>query len=270
MIILAILTNIWKNTNYKVNIPYIISMYMREYDISKANITSLYSQKLISEDYYHYLCTIDKQSREILIGNMQRDIDGLYNKVQDGIIDAKRQLFDSNSILESEVLSIRNDSVTVLNRELEHTIFGLYEFKMKGLFTSYFKLANIDFYYYNSISGEESVEIKGIKDKFIPLHIDGILDIICTTAYMLQNDTIQNTIQYISNMYDQYINRKLPVEYYREFDHVSKYRFRTMYFDYSLDNITEKELPYININRNLLILRELSSIVTDIYVNKCR
>ena len=40
---------------YTLNIPYLISRYIREYDISKANINILLYKKYIDQDMYNLL-----------------------------------------------------------------------------------------------------------------------------------------------------------------------------------------------------------------------
>ena len=92
-----------------------------------------------------------------------------------------------------------------------------------------------------------------------------MLDLICDACYRLQREDIRDTIGWISQMYQAYIDRALPKEYYRSFDSFSGYVIKTFVQTMSLGEIDDSMVQYVDINRNLLILRDLMSIVSDIY-----
>ena len=62
------ISQLYKNINYKSQVNNIIGENIREYDISKANITMLYSANIISLEEYNRLCNVDKMERQITIG----------------------------------------------------------------------------------------------------------------------------------------------------------------------------------------------------------
>ena len=269
------ISTLWNQMNYKPIFPYIYSKYIREYDMSKANINVLFTKGVIDAEQYNFLYSINKQYRETVIGNMIKDNYDIYKIIQSGIIEAKRLLFESNHITDIDVLSINNDAVTVIDKSLMFTEFGNYKFVLKNTYTLFFKLTakflDLEVYYnYNRISDTENINIKGINDNVLPLHQDGMLSLICNIAYMIQNDSIENTVSYLSNMYKEFINRKLPVDYYRAFDSDSQYTLYTKFSAYKVDYIDEKDIASVDINRNLSILRALHEIVSDIYFSKRR
>ena len=59
--------------NYLLKVPYIFSSYIREYDISKANINILLAQGIINLDQYNYYVQLPKQDRQYQLGMLQKN-----------------------------------------------------------------------------------------------------------------------------------------------------------------------------------------------------
>lgn len=259
---------LWESRNYRAAIPFMFSSYIREYDISKANINALLASGYIDREYYNFLYMLDKKTREVTIGNLIRTNKEVDSIIQDGIIWAKRCLFESNSLIDDDILSIKNDAVFVINKELKYTEFNPYKFNLKNTYTAYTMLLDLEIYYgYNSITGKEIIDIKGINDLKLPLHEHGMIEVIATTLYMILSGEINDCLSYLSDIYDKYIKRQLPISYYRNFDADSGYSIisKTVNNVYTLEEISPEYIGAIDINRNLLVLRNLYSIVTTMY-----
>lgn len=97
-----------------------------------------------------------------------------------------------------------------------------------------------------------------------------MLELICEVCYRLQREKIEDTMSWIIQIYDKFINRQLPKEYYRNFDNISMYKIHTFARVASLVDIDDSMIQYLDINRNLLILRDLVSIISDIYRMKVK
>lgn len=271
------ISQLYKNINYKSQVNNIIGENIREYDISKANITMLYSANIISLEEYNRLCNVDKMERQITIGYLIKK-NPQYNKViQEGILEAKKNLFEANYIEDHHVLSIKNDAVFLINTAPSITKFGLSEFKLKNEYTSFFIANNMEFFYYlDMINNIERLDIKGIntKDyllKVYPLHKNYFIEFLLTLFETLQNGSIQEGIEILSTFYNKYINRELPVEYYRELNTNSQFKITNMGIvevSYTMDRASQNELKYLDINHNRLILSDLNKILTGIYISK--
>lgn len=263
---------LYQQVNLKPQMPYLINTFIREYDMSKANISVLRSANMINDATYQYLYYSDRMVRQTAVGNMIRDNKEVAKVLKRGILDAKRHLFEANQIEDWEVLSIKNDAVFVVGKQLLHTQFGdYYKFAEKNVYTIFLKLEELEVYYYDQfINGElfTSIDVKGINDEMLPLHQNGMIDLICEICYKLQREKIEDTLSYISKIYDDYINLRLPVDYYRNFDYKSKYMFTAKFSAFFMDTLPQEYLPYIDINRNLLILRDLMFIISNIYSNQ--
>ena len=259
---------IYQKINYLSPIKYLINTYIREYDLSKANINSLLYTKQIDQSMYNKLFNMNKNDREVYIGLMIQKDRSIYHSIQKGIIYAKKLLIESNNLDEYDILSIKNDAVFVISKDLKYTSFGLFDFKVKNIYTVYMKLQDLEIYYYDTLNSNDdiiNIDVKGIDDDKLSLHINGILDVICEICFRLQRDNIENTLRYISDIYNKYIHRELPKEYYREFDANSKYMIYSMTHQFVMEDIVDFMISSIDINRNLLILRDLLYIVSDIY-----
>ena len=61
------------------------------------------------------------------------------------------------------ILSIKNDAVFIINKKLINIEFGLIKFVEKNIYTSFYKINGIEYYYYYSnFTKEEYLDIKGI------------------------------------------------------------------------------------------------------------
>lgn len=268
------MNEIYTRVNYKSPRNFIINEFIREYDISKANINILRMKNVISEEDYNYLYHCDRMERQIKIGLLQKDRPEVTKILQNGIIEAKKNFFEANDIKDSEVLQIRNDAVFLLNRDPEIKEFGLVKFMLKNVYTSFYKTSKFEFFYFqDQIRNIESLSVTGIndntlKEKVIPLHQEYFLDFLLTIFDMAQNYSIQEVISIITSFYNQYINRELDVGYYREFNSDSMYKIVKFSiinnFQYLIPSIDKDQLKYIDIENNRLIIQDLFKIFSNL------
>ena len=269
-------SELWRLINYKTPIKFYINQYIKEYDLSKANINALLYNNKISQDRYNTLYSMPKEKREVAIGLMIQKDRSIYNSIQSGIIEAKRRLFYSNDLEDINVVDIKNDAVFVIHKDLLYTDFPPFKFNIKNTYTTYMQLLDLEIFYYDEYTPDgkvnTNIDIKGINDKSIPLHQNGMLDVICDVCFMLQRDNADQAARYLMDIYDKYIHKSLPVNYYRSFDSFSSFTLhsytQTMKLEYMPKDISL--ISGIDIERNLLVLRDLLYIVMYIYNSKNR
>ena len=256
---------LYENINYNSGIPYIFSSYIREYDIKKANISILYDEGVISKSEYEYLYSAKRIERQKYIGLLQKKDNKITETLKQGIIEAKRNLFLSNSIDSSNVLCIKNDAVYIISRELQYTKFGNVEFIMKNQYTSFMNIMNIEFYYgYNRVDKSETFDIKGL-GKYFYLHDAYMSDFICYILNSIENESIETVITDFKSFYEEYINKKLPIPYYREYNPQSMYSIiNTPFKVYYLENNDDNKNA-IDISYNLNLLRILFGYISSYY-----
>ena len=266
-------SSLWRNINYKTPVKYYINTYIREYDLSKANINALLYQGRIDKSQYNIFYNMDKKQREITIGKMIAKDRTFYQDIQSGIKEAKRKLFLTNDIEDLDIVSIKNDAVFIVGKYLKETEFPPFTFIIKNEYNIFLQLQELEIYYSDSVDNNGyniNIDVKGIGDNNLLLHQNGMLDLICEVCRRLQRESIDETMSYVSMMYSKFINRELGKEYYRNFDSFSMYIIPTFMQFVQVPDISEDMKYAVDINRNLSIMRNLVGIISDIYRQKKR
>lgn len=251
--------------NMTTDFPYIISQYIREYDISKCNINMLFLKNQISAELYEHLYNSDKNYREVYIGNMIKENPSIYSFIKSGIIEYRNRLFKENNINEEDIVSIKSDAVFIVNKVLDNTIFdNLVEFKNKNVYTSFLKIKNLELYYNINT---DNIDVKGIKDDKLEKHNDYIIDFIKTLIYLIEMNDLNIAISIINEIYFKYINFDLDLGYFRTFDNQSTFIIDDIK-NYKFDlPITEDKTKY-NIYENISVLMEFNKIVSSLIMSK--
>lgn len=261
----------YRKKMYNSNIPFIFSTHIREYDIQKANINILYEAGVINLNEYNMLYSAPRMERQIYIGLLQKSNPKVVEILSDGIIEAKRKLFESNDIKPEDVLCIKNDAVFIINKILNNTKFGCINFVCKNEYTSFMKCMNIEFYYkLDRVNGTDKLDIKGLGNKNIDIHKDYMSDFISYIFNIIETDSIEYVISSFKSFYNSYVNLELPVGYYRNYDPISGYNImNSNYVVYDV-NDTYDDKRNLNISYNLNILKQIYSYITTIYFNNNR
>ena len=100
------MNHLWDKDRYSAKIEFIIDNFIREYDITKANISVLRDANVLSEEQYMYFMSAPKMEREVAIGKMQGSNTKITEILKSGIKNAKRVFMESNGIQDSEILYI--------------------------------------------------------------------------------------------------------------------------------------------------------------------
>ena len=146
---------------------------------------------------------------------------------------------------------------------LQYTIFDSVEFVPKSTSTCYLKLYNILFFI--DFGTNINVTIKGLGENY-DIH-QPMISIIVNIINELQYAGVKDAMKSLNSFIDDYLNKRLGVEYYRELTPDALYRVTGgEFFLSTLDTL----LPDIDINYNLYILRELSSVLYEIYTSTYR
>ena len=67
------MSDLYKMKNFLIDSPYIISVPIYEYDITKANINILLKKNAISIEEYKHLKLMSRMSRQVSLGMKQRN-----------------------------------------------------------------------------------------------------------------------------------------------------------------------------------------------------
>ena len=261
---------LYDKVNYTAGISYLSNVFIYEYDISKANINVLFMKNVIDKHTYDYLYEAPRMVRQVYVGKLCRDT-SISEILKAGIIEAKKMFFEANNIQDRDVLSIKNDAVFIIGKRVQYTEFGLIKFVAKNVYTSFYKLANMEFYYYYSnATKEEYLDIKGISDKNLQYHEGFFLQIIKDLFYSIQVNGPEISMRMLKDVYNEYISLQLPVECYRQFNTQSEYhfKFKCGTTGYGINNASEAHKQMLDITFNISILMEIQRILVSQYFNK--
>lgn len=263
---------LYERSTYRAPYDWLISKRIQEWDLRQANISVLRSLDIITEEQYNTYASLPKEKREKQLGILRKN-KVIEEKYQQGLALAKRLFFEKNNINEENVLYIDHDSITTVHEwndisanSINGKLSPYLEFRLKNIYTSFYKMYTFDFLYYNT-SSSEVFRFKGIDDyKLRLIHKDYFIDLLLSIAYSAQNDKITDTIEMLTNIYNMYCNRQMDINYYREFTTDGKFKlFSTPYNTYYTDIVDERYRPLIDISYNASILRLLYKVFMTEY-----
>lgn len=267
-------TNLWKEVNYNAPIDYIIDGGIIEYDISKANISILYEAGHLTQSEYLYYFNAPKEEREVAIGKRICRNNELSDILKQGIEDARCSLFQILSLDQTNVLAIKNDAVFVIKNGIVDypdtiQISPHIAFKHKGEYRSFYRFKHKQlFYTINPIMNTEGMSIKGLGDYAINLHSNYLISWFMYVFRIAIISGSKAALAECDRFMKLYINRELPIEYYRRFDSAAMYDFRVEFSpwsQFSADFLTEGMAEKsISIDYNLDIISSLARM----YINE--
>lgn len=250
---------------YTMPCGWLFNSYIREYDISKANINILLYKGIISKEEYHKLCMLSRNYRQIQIGYILKD-ERINKLFEEGLQEARKLFITSNNLDEQDILSIKNDAIFVINKNPTYTSFDNIRFLLKNTYTSFMKIFNLEIYYgLNKQDNSEVLDIKGINDSKLDIHRNYMIDIICNALYFINIGDQKSSLEYIQDIYNKYVSKQLPIEYYRSFDNMSMYTIvinGRRYGVYHLSN-TKDNYDILDISYNANLLREIYSYILN-------
>lgn len=261
---------LYNKTNYTLDIMY-VSNLISEYDLKKANISALKYMGYLTDETYRNLSGVDKMEREIYIGKLERADCKVTELKKEGILTARRLLFESNNLQDNEILAIKNDAVFVIgSRPLVHD-FGILSFAKKNVYTFFFRTTSRleIFYGFDPLTGSEKIDVKGINDEVLERHNGYMIDFIAQVLYLAQTSPIQEAIRYFNEFYQRFVELTMEPGFYREFNSSSVFRIKSSkQWTYGLESISREQLKYIDISCNALLLRDIYKVLVDIYFNQ--
>lgn len=236
--------------NISPDIKYVISQYIREYDISKCNINMLLLSGDIDIKLYNKLYNSSREYREIYIGKLIKNNYNIYKSISNGVIKYRNILFEKNNINENDILTIKNDAVFTINRILEYTKFDNYiEFKNKNIYTSFFMINNLELYY--NINTDD-IHVKGISDDNIKKHHE-FLELIKTLIYLIEMNMLTEASNILLNYYYKFISGDISLNMLRNFNSESKFT-HNIYNEFEFDSPIDLNTLNYNSNVNISIL----------------
>jgi hypothetical protein len=245
------------NPNYE----FIVNKFIYEYDIQQGNINVMKRYGLIEDNLYDALKILPKEERNRKVGLLIQNNKELSEALSSGFTEVVDNFISINNILPDDILSVKNDAVFLVNRKPMVTQFDNINFIEKNRYNLFNRIGALETYYqYDIMADTEKLDIKGIKDTFLELHKDYMLDFICHIYYLVMTGNVAQAIVNSRFFYQQYSNRSLNVNYYRELNHTSKFNIYNKYGVNTCDDVNNIKIGY-----NKKILTELNKFLSKIY-----
>ena len=229
-------------------ITYVFSDLIEEYDMHDAGLSICKYYGLLSGDKIEKLTHMSKEQKVVVLGKMQKKSD-FRDALSKGFSDIRKEFYEANHLEEEDIIAVKKDAIFT-RKDCEVRIFGdphapnlkTVEFVVKHQYSSYVKIpgTNLELYYNGAI------DVKGIDDSSIPLHENGILEILKMYFRKAETGTVDDVLSYMNRVVSTYKLRKYPLEYYREFNSDSLYTDKDgeKYKEYWEDEISDLDISY--------------------------
>jgi len=237
--------NFEKKSNFtNKNNLYMFNRTIYEYDIHSADINLCVYYNLLPQNKIDSILKLDKTRRVVKIGNMQKDKE-FRDKLTTAFANIRREFYDNNDLDISDIIAVKKDAIFT-TKKCEITEFGNVTFEIKNLYTSFIQIKNLEFYY-----GYDRCDVKGIDDRYLKLHDDGIMKVVHMFFKKMETGSTQDTLIYLNRICSKYKLRDLPLSFYREFNVNCKYTIigtTDTYDDYWEERKAEIDISYNFIN----------------------
>lgn len=237
----AVITN-YLNENY----VYLKNVVITEWDIRSAGFSVLRYRKLLPEDELQRLEKLDKHTRTVKEGLLQKENPKIAEEIVNTLSKVRQAFVLLNHIPAESILTIKKDAIFLINQQPQSNIIkDIFEFRKKGIYTSYIQLPGKKEFYYNA--REDKLDVKGISKDSVKHQENFLLKDI--KGFLRSGEKVSSDVLFslLKSYRSKYLNRQLPVETYRELDS-GLFRMGK----YTMDNIDESSLPYIDITQNYM------------------
>jgi len=227
----------------------LLKSVIREYDMREAGFSLIKEYGLLKPSKIEYLeKNFTKKERTIEIGKLQKSNEKLAERMMAAFREARVKFCDLNDIENDDILSIKKDAIFLIKKQCKHLkLSDNIEFSMKSRYSSYCYLNKMEFYY-SVWNG--NFDIKGATDKEHPL-----LKHICSIIKLNEKTSNKELIfKQLQKLRIDYLERRLPIEYYRELNPNNMFKMSEHYTRYALylEETSEDFLDQIDISFNYI------------------
>ena len=199
-------------------ILHVKNRHIEEFDIEEAGWSISKELELLPHEFVTKLSQLNKKLRHIEIGLYSRDNPEFVKRLNEGFKYFTSLFRSENNILDEKVLSIKKDSLMLLDTNVSKTTFGEVKFTQRKLFSSYALINGIELYC-NTTTGETL--FKNINENF------GKDDLIEETFILMKESEFTNKTRafvYLKELRDLYLNKDLSMSFYRELNATALFR----------------------------------------------
>jgi len=216
------------------------NVILREYDIIDAGFSIIKENKLLKFSEIEKIDRMEKNEKNIYIGKLMKIDKNLVISMMSNLEKLRKIFVKKNRIEDSEILYIKRDSICTINKKCSFLdINKNCRFKEKNKFTSFLYLNKIEFYY---SSYDDILTVKGINDKVIESHEKYFINDILSFIKIGEVSNIDSIRLKMKEYRSNYLDLKLDINTYREFNEVNLFRFK---------NENERLQYYLNYEKSI-------------------
>ena len=222
-----------------------------ELDMVSAGLSVIKAEKLLPASVIKRLEALPKSKQSIAVGKLSRlpAFKTLANSVTAAIQRHVNEFLTINGVTEDRILSVKRDAVFITGPTPGRlTLPDGVKFKAKNSYTSFIKLGNIEIY---AVPKREIIHVKGIPDSKLPNHKDYCCTLILDIMSLIEKGNTRIAAETLLQFRKDYIDRKLPIGFYRQFSSVSLYAIVYDKKIYQMEIGNEVSLDEIDILYNL-------------------
>jgi hypothetical protein len=215
---------LWEYDSYRTDSVIITNTDIIEYDLKSAGTSIAREFNLIPDWRLKQIETLPKKDRVIQLGLYKRDHREYSDLEKAGFMQARKMFFEANELDKDRIIAIKKDAIFVNGRCKNTKLTENLNFRPKNEYTSWLYIQPLEVYYRNFKS---PLDVKGINETaYLEQHDDFFGSFIKWVFRLLEISDKKEAIKYIRDMYDRYKSLNLDCEFYREFNPLSRYRYK--------------------------------------------
>ena len=247
---------------YLTNLSLLVDYDIRFYKIRDAVIEILFNEKIIDRKVYYFLKNNTEEIKRNYSENVLKD-PNIQALVYNIIKDANSKFLAINNTQLPDVLEIDASNIIVKNRLAKVTRIGYLEYILEDQFSNFININSIRIYSMVDMLGTK-IKIKGIDQYQVHKHFDFMINAITQALNTLNTSGPLPALQFVRQLYNDYISYKLPVEYYRAFNLSSSFVIVYGNSRYEIFDATEDDKLSLDISYNKNIIQQLFSLLVQL------
>ena len=230
------------------DILYLRNKRLVEYDIVEGGYSVARNEKLLPRDFLRRLAKLDKKRRHVEIGIYSGEHKEFTKALFAGFQKYVKLFREENGVEDEKVLSIKKDSITLYDSDIEMTRFGEHvEFTLRETASSYLLLGKKEFFLN---SKTDRFWYKGFDSELDTA--DTLLEEIRKILEFAEYKDRRFLFEYLKELRQAYVGRELCHSYYKELGPNAAYRLADSMKGYTvfLEHADDESVDHLDISYN--------------------
>ena len=211
---------------WTASVDVLVGHQIVEVDMRSAGLTVIRAEGLVPPDLLARLEAMPKGASAVAIGKLNRvpEYKGISDRITQGIRTRMEALLRVNGVESDRILSVKRDAVFLLGTPPPRlALDDGTQFSIKNAYSAFAKLGTVEVYA-NLRRG--TADLKGIPTEKEVLHRNHTLRLVLDFLDMLAKGKTVEAADTLRQYREDYVTRRLPLGFYREFNASSSYAVR--------------------------------------------